>query len=119
MPQWYPGLNAQGYKPFPEPALFQQTPSFQKGISTATPPTITQPGTAGPGTAVTNTTGYDCMVYMSATVGFGGVSLNPGGTVTAGTVPLLTTIGVYVPNGSAITVNYVNTGALTWHWLAV
>jgi hypothetical protein len=60
------------------------------------------------------------MVYMSVNSGgFGGVSLSTYGTISAGTVPILTTVSVYVPANVSITVNYVNTGVLTWHWIPV
>jgi hypothetical protein len=112
---WYPGLNAQGYKVVPEPSLFAQTPALQKGKATSTF-TITQPGTAGPGTAVLNNTGVDCLVIMSASGGIGGVSTSAG-TATTGTVVANGQVSVPVLAGASVTVNY--TTALTWHWLPI
>jgi hypothetical protein len=112
MPNWYPGQNAQGYKTEPQPVLFAATPQFQKG-QVSTPP-----GTAGPGTAVVNNTGYDCLVYVSSTQGLSGISTTQG-TVSAGTVPAFATTTVFVPAGYSITLTSANTSAVTWHWLAL
>lgn len=120
MPSWYPGQAAVGQKVFPEPTIFGQTPSFNKSINTGPTPVISTPSTVpSPGT-VTNTTGYDCMVYASATTGIGSVKFTPGGSVSPGasvSASALVAGGFYVPAGSGIALTY--TGTLTWLWLAV
>lgn len=107
---WFPGYNAQGYKVVGDPIIMAQ------GFQTQ-PPIVTSPGTVASGGTVQNTTQRDCMVYMSATGGIAGVSMNPQGTVTAGTTLVSTLIPVYVAANQSVVVNYA--GTLTWHWLAV
>lgn len=108
---WFPGQNAApGQKPFAD------LPIFSLGFQSQ-PPIVTSPGTVASGGTVVNTTQRDCMVYMAASGGIGGVSFNPQGTVTAGTTTAATLLSVYVPVNQSIVVNY--TGTLTWHWLAV
>jgi hypothetical protein len=134
MPSWYPGQVALGSKVFADPAIFAQAVTVQgtlttsgafvasstltasKGIATGPVPVVTSPGTNGPGTAVTNSTGYDCMVYASATTGISKAVISPGGTV-AGTTPALNTVDYYVPSGASLNLTY--TGTLTWLWLAI
>ena len=119
---WFPGDAATGAKVTNTPQIFAQPVVFQKGFATgvngATPPAITAPGTVASAGTVSNGTGYDCMVYMSATTGiqkivFVGVA---GGTI-AGTTPAAQTTDLYVPNNAQIAVTY--TGTLTWTWLAI
>jgi len=116
---WFPGNAAVGRKVIPEPAQFTQPVVMQGGVATGvngiSPPVVTTPGTAGPGTAVTNTTGFDCMVYASATTGISKVVANGGTAV--GTVYAGATGSYYVINNQSITVTY--TGTLTWEWLAI
>jgi hypothetical protein len=123
---WSPGDAAVGAKVTSTPQIFSRPVIMQQGLATgingASPPLVTAPGTAGPGTAVTNNTGYDCMVYMSATTGISKVVVSgvPGGTIGAGaggTAPALVTLPVYWPNNTAMAVTY--TGTLTWTWLAI
>lgn len=109
---WYPGQVAVGQKV--EGAVFGMARGFW-----SQPPVVVSPGTVpSPGT-VTNTTGFDCMVYASSTTGIGKIVVNNGGTVgtggsvTAANIP----VSVYVPAGQTITTTY--TGTLTWTWLAV
>lgn len=123
---WFPGQAAVGQKVIPEPTVFTQPVVFQGGVATgvsgASPPVIAAPGTVASAGTVTNTTGFDCNVYMSATTGiskivFVGVA---GGTIGAGaggTTPALQTVDVYVANNQAIAVTY--TGTLSWTWLAI
>ena len=116
---WYPGQVLAGGKVIADPTAFTQPVVFQGGIATgvrgATPPVITAPGTVASAGTVTNTTGFDAMVYLSATTGiqkivFVGV---PGGTV-AGTTPALQTADLYWPNNQAVAVTYPGTLSRTW-----
>lgn len=68
---------------------------------------VTQPGTAGSLSAITNTTGYDCMVQLTGSV----TSVKVGGTTMSGS-----TFGPYrVPAGQTIQ----PTGTqLNWQWFA-
>ena len=104
---WYPGQNAQGQK------VFGDIVGLARGVWTQ-PPAITTPGTvASPGT-VTNSTGYDVIVYGSATavtaVKLNNVTLP--GTFAAGQM-----FDFYLPAGQTIALTY--TGTLAWSWLAV
>lgn len=109
MPNWYPGQNKTGWHVVADPAVFAAGFASQ-------PPAVTAPGTAGPGTAVTNTTGFDCMVYLSAASAVGSVQIN--GVGVAGTTGGVNTVtGFYVPANQTIAVTY--NGALTWRWQAV
>lgn len=113
MPNWYPGQVAIGQKVFAEPV------GLTKGFWSQ-PPTVTNLGTpVASGSAVTNSTGFDCMVYMSATTGIGKVLIGAGTASTGSTVSAsnATAGGFYVPAGQTITPTY--TGTFTWTWLAV
>jgi hypothetical protein len=109
MPNWYPGQNKSGWKVESSPFLMAQGFASQ-------PPAVTAPGTAGPGTAVTNNTGYDVMVYLSATQGMGSVAINGIG-ILGSAASTITPSMVYLPANQTITVTY--SGALTWRWQAV
>lgn len=108
-------LNYEGSQAIPEPVIFENTVTHQKGIATGSvmggqPPAVTTPAVPASATAITNTTGYDVMVYVSA------------GTVTVvavnGTTTGLTTpASVYLPANGTIAITY--TAAPTWVWLAV
>lgn len=114
MPNWYPGYNAQGYKVEPGPLL------VNGGLITQ-PKAVTSPGTVASATKVTNTTGFDCMVYMVATgvgAAIGTVLVGSGTVTTSGVVAgSAIPLSVYVPSNSSITVSYL--GTLAWNWLAV
>jgi hypothetical protein len=113
MPNWYPGQNAQGQKV--EASVFGMARGFW-----SQPPTITTPGTpVASGSAVANSTGLDCMVYMSSTTGIGKILVGAGTISTGSTVSASNAMagGIYVPAGQTITVTY--TGTFTWTWLAV
>jgi len=109
---WYPGLNAQGQKV--EAGIFGMAKGFW-----SQPPTVVSPGTVLTTQTVTNSTGFDCMAYMSSTTGIGKIIVNSGGTIgLGGTVTAANiVIPVYVPSGQTLTLTY--TGTLTWTWLAV
>lgn len=113
MPTWYPGDLATGTKVFADPALFAQTATFQKGqLNTA--PTPATPGTVATGGTVSNTLGYDAVVYASSTTGISAVKV---GTVSIpGSVTSGATADYIVPGNSTITISY--TGTLSWVWLA-
>lgn len=112
MPNWYPGQVAVGQKV--EAAVFGMAKGFW-----SQPPTVTNVGTAPSGTAVANTTGFDCMVYMSSSTGIGKVLIGAGTASTGNTVSASNAMagGFYVPAGQTITPTY--SGAFTWTWLAV
>jgi hypothetical protein len=112
-PQWYPGDYAPGTKVEATPVLNSQTAIFQKGQYN-TAPTPATPGTVATATAVSNTLGYDVMVYASSTTG---ISATKVGTVSIpGSALAGETVGYIVPGGSSITISY--TGTLSWVWLA-
>jgi hypothetical protein len=111
-PQWYPGDLAPGTKVNSGPQLDTQTAIFQKG-QWNTAPTPTTPGTVATGGTVSNTLGYDVVVYASSTTGIsaakvGTVSI-PGSAVSGQTATYI------VPGGSTVTITY--TGTLSWVWL--
>jgi hypothetical protein len=94
------------------PVLDAQTAIFQKGqLNTA--PTPATPGTVATGGTVSNTLGYDVVVYASSTTG---ISATKVGTVSIpGSVTSGATADYIVPGGSTITITY--TGTLSWVWL--
>jgi hypothetical protein len=107
---WYPGQVNIGQKV--EAAVFGMAKGFW-----SQPPVVANLGTVLTGGTVTNSTGFDCMVYMSSTTGISKVVFNSGSTVSAGTVGPAQVLPVYVPAGYTLTPTY--TGTLTWTWLAV
>jgi hypothetical protein len=119
---WSPGVAAVGQKVEPIPVSFTQPVVFQAGIATqvngASLPVITAPGTIASAGTVTNNTGFDAMVYASATAGIPKVVF-PGiaaGTI-AGTAAPGQTVPIYWPNNQGVAVTY--NGTLTWTWLAI
>jgi hypothetical protein len=119
---WSPGQVIPGASVEPAPKVFAQPVVFQKGFATgvtgSSPPVITTPGTVASAGTVTNSTGFDCMVYLSATTGIQKIVYPglAGGTV-AGTTPAAQTAGLYVANNQPVAVTY--TGTLTWTWIPV
>ena len=112
-PQWYPGDLFPGAKVNPETNLFASTALFQKG-QWNTAPTPASPGTVASGGTVSNSLGYDAIVYAAATTGISAAKV---GTVTIpGSVNSGQTTDYIVPGGSSITLTYG--GTLTWTWLA-
>jgi hypothetical protein len=123
-----PGQNAAGYKVNSAPQIDTGRHVFQRGVATGGsnygPPTVTAPGTVASAGTVTNSTGYDCMVYASATGGVTTVILvntaaklpYPGGTV-VGTTPAAQTVDMYVAAGQGVAITY--SGTLSWAWLAI
>ena len=119
---WYPGQALVGGKVMELPTAFTQPVVFQAGIATqvngASLPVVTAPGTIVSAGTVTNTTGFDCMVYASAVSGITKVVF-PGiaaGTIAGTTAPGIT-VPIYWPNNQQVAVSY--NGALTWTWLAI
>lgn len=119
---WYPGQAEVGAKVFATPVAFTQPVVFQSGIATqvngASLPVVTAPGTIASAGTVTNGTGFDCMVYASATSGIPKVVF-PGiaaGTI-SGTAAPGQTVPIYWPNNQGVAVTY--NGTLTWTWLAI
>jgi hypothetical protein len=111
-PQWYPGDYFPGARVNADQQLFAQTQILQKGVWT-TAPTPATPGTVATGGTVSNSLGYDVVVYASSTTGIsaakvGTVSI-PGSAVSGQTATYI------VPGGSTVTISY--TGTLTWVWL--
>jgi len=120
---WFPGDAAVGSEVHSVPQIFSRPVVMQQGMATgvngAVPPSVTAPGTVASAGTVTNGTGYDCMVYLSATTGIQKIvypQYGAGGTI-AGTTPAAQTSDIYVPNNVQIAVTY--TGTLTWTWLAI
>lgn len=74
------------------------------------------PAVAGSGTAVTNTTNVDAMVYVTVSASGGATSVSIGGTATGITSSTASAvIGPFrVPVGQTITITYTN--APTWKW---
>ena len=124
-PQWYPGDNAPGYEVHPSPQIFAQQAIFQKapvyqgsavfqaGVVNTAPQPVS-PGTVATGGTVTNSLGYDAVVYASSTTGISatkvGTASIPGSALSGQTTTYL------VPGGSTITITY--TGTLSWTWFA-
>lgn len=112
-PTWYPGDSAVGSRVNPEQNIFVKPPVMQSGVWTNAP-TAATPGTVASGGTVSNSLGYDVMVYASATTGIqaakvGTVSV-PGSSIAGQTT------GFILPGGSTITLTY--SGTLSWTWLA-
>lgn len=107
---WYPGQNAQGQKV--EASVFGMARGFW-----SQPPVVTSPGTTASGSAVVNSTGFDCMVYASAATTLSKIVINNGGTVPGTAAAGAFAPPVYVPAGQSIAITY--TGTLTWFWQAV
>lgn len=124
-PTWYPGDNAPGVKVssapqiFSQAVLFQKTPTFQgsavfdAGVVNAAAQPVS-PGTVATGGTVTNSLGYDAVVYASATTGISAAKI--GTASIAGSVVAGQTATYIVPGGSTITLTYP--GTLTWTWFA-
>jgi hypothetical protein len=119
---WFTGVAAVGTKVETAPMQFTQPVVMQGGMATqvngAALPVITAPGTVASAGTVTNTTGFDAMVYASATSGitkvvFPGISA---GTIAGTTAPGIT-VPIYWPNNQGVAVSY--NGTLTWTWLAI
>lgn len=96
---------------------------FQKqGGQYSFPPSITAPGTVASGGTVVNSTGADCVVYLSATSGsitavkllsYSGAntsSYSIGGTIAS---PGVLPVTVYGPGAISVTYN----GGLAWTWV--
>ena len=114
-----PGQNAAGADLHTAPAAFIGQIQKQGG-QRSFPPSVTAPGTVASGGIVYNTTGYDCLVYPSATTGVGAIKvLNYNGANVStispvGSLAANTTAAVLVPGPGAIAATY--TGVLSWVW---
>ena len=75
---------------------------------------VTTPAYPASTVAVTNTTGYDCMVYLSGGTFTAAVQVDG---VSTGLPAATTNIGVLVPAGSTITLTFSAAG--TWKWYAI
>ena len=112
-PTWFPGDSAIGSRVNPEQNIFVKPPVMQAGVWTNAP-TAATPGTVATGGTVSNSLGYDVIVYASATTGIQSAKI---GTVSIpGSVNSGNTTDYIVPGGSTITLTY--SGALSWTWLA-
>jgi hypothetical protein len=116
---WAPNQAAVGVDVHNVASVF--TGQIQKqGGQRSFPPAVTAPGTIASAGTVQNSTGYDCLVYASATSGIGSVkvlSYNGGNATSStpyGTVSSAATAAVLVPGPGAIAVTY--NGTLTWTW---
>ncbi len=87
---------------------------FGGSFATSPPLTVVTPSIAASGTAVTNITDDDCMVYVQAASST--VTVAVMGT-TVGIIPAGGLCGFYVANGSTIALTY--TTAPTWTFQAV
>ena len=118
-PQWFPGDSAVNSKVSSAPQIFTQAVTFQKAVQFQagqynSDPQPASPGTVAPGGTVSNTLGYDAVVYASATTGIQSAKV---GTVSIpGSVNGGTAADYIVPGGSTITLTYTCT--LSWVWLA-
>lgn len=111
-PQWYPGDLFPNAKVNADVNLFAQPAIMQKGVWT-TSPTPATPGTVATGGTVSNTLGYDVVVYASSTTGISAAKV---GTVSIpGSVVSGQTATYIVPGYSTVTISY--TGTLSWVWL--
>jgi hypothetical protein len=119
---WVQGTVQTGVEAIGSPVIVAGYLQKQGGIRSFQP-AITAPGTIASSGTVFNSTGLDCNVYMSATVGItsvkilaynGGVatSYSPPGSIAPGQ-----TVDFQVPGPGAIEVTY--TGALSWTWVPV
>lgn len=116
---WVPGTAALGVDVHNSPVVFAGQIQKQGG-QRSFPPAVTAPGTIASAGTVQNTTGYDCLVYASATTGISAAKVLTynGATSTsvtpAGTIPGAATGTYLVPGPGAIALTY--TGTLTWTW---
>lgn len=116
---WYGGQAPAGVHTINQPVII--TGQIQKqGGQRSFPPAVTAPGTVASAGTVLNNTGYDCLVYASATTGISAAKILTynGATATtvtpAGTIPGAATGAFLVPGPGAIALSY--TGTLTWTW---
>ena len=117
---WVPGENQQGYD-VKQNLVTLGSAQFQGGQYSFLPP-ITAPGTVASAGTVANSTGADCMVYLSATSGsITAVKLLSynGATATSftipGTVAAPAVLPVIVTGPGAISVTY--NGSVAWTWV--
>jgi hypothetical protein len=86
----------------------------QKGVATI-PPFVATPGTVATLGTVTNSLGFNVVVYASAVSGIQAAKVGtysvPGSTIAGDTATY------YVASGNSITLTY--TGNLTWLWQAI
>jgi hypothetical protein len=119
---WSGGVNQQGAHVINQPVVI--TGQFQKQAGQRSfPPSVTSPGTVASAGTVANTTGYDCLVYASATTGISASKIltyngaNTGTVSPSGTIPGAAMGAFLVPGPGAIVLTY--TGTLTWTWQAL
>jgi hypothetical protein len=115
---WFPGQVAVGGRVFNNNVIINGQTILQKGLASY-PPSVTTPGTVASAGTVYNTTGYDCMVYASATTSISKV-VTSAGTLSTGSGASGANLmigGMYVPANQWISLTY--TGTLTWFWAAV
>ena len=116
---WTPGQAAVGYHVVPSNMIVAGGLQRQGG-GYSFPPSVTAPGTIVSAGTVPNSTGYDCLVYASATTGISAAKVlayngaNSTAFSPAGTIPGAATGTYMVPGPGAIALTY--TGTLTWVW---
>jgi hypothetical protein len=107
--------------PLPEPPAgtsviggqqLYQYPPMVPGIQTVNAPNVATPAVTASPMTVTNTTGVDVNVYLSAVTSVGPVVVN-GGTI-PGTAAAGTTTDYYLPAGQAIKITYSGTLSMLW-----
>lgn len=91
-------------------AVNQPPPGFTPGIATL-PPAVATPAVPASGTAITNTTSFDVIVYLNGGTITGAAQIN--GTAVGDT----TARTYYLPAGSTIKLAY--SAAPTWQWIGV
>jgi len=111
---WFPGQVAAGARVFNNPVVVNGVTTMQKGFASY-PPVVATPGTIASGGTAYNTTGYDVMVYLSASTS--GTITVAGSALTALGTRTTTPAQVYLASGQSISFAY--TGTLTWNWIAV
>jgi hypothetical protein len=119
---WVPSQTQPGVHVINQPVVVTGQMQKQNGVRSFSP-TVTAPGTVASLGTVANNTGYDCLVYATATTGIGKVVVltyngaNTGTLASLGTVSSAATLPVLVPGPGAIVVTY--TGTLSWVWQPV
>lgn len=120
---WYTGQAAGNFHVVANPAIFAQYVQKQGGVR-SWQPSITAPGTIASAGTVFNSTGLDCMVYVSPIQGTVGAikvlssALSSATSYTiGGGVPIYGIVPVLVPGPGGVAVTY--SGSLSWTWVPV
>lgn len=117
---WYQGQTQPGVDVHNSPQVMTGQVAFQKG-RWSFPPPVTAPGTVASGGTVANSTGYDCLVYLTSSAGASVKVLSYNGPnattwTLPGTVGAGALVPVYVPGPGGIAVTYAS-GTINWTWM--